>query len=792
MAGGVTVKNTNFGRRARGALASVLTAGLLVAGLSGASAGVAAEVSASPPPLLQRDENVVTADPIPTVQIDDGYVWAQTTIGTTVYAVGKFDNAREPMAAPNTSLTARSNVLAYDIVSGDLLPFAPEVNGVIKAVAASPDGSRIYIGGSFNRVNGEDRWNFAALDAATGELIPQFAPAVGGTGIYAIATAGSTIYLGGLFTQANGVARNNLAALDDAHGALLTWAPQANRQVDALVMDPAGSKVVVGGRFSTVDGSALRGVAAVNKATGAVDTDWGISKVVQNSGSNSNSGIFALAADENAVYGTGWSWSRGGNLEGTFAAEPDTGAVRWIADCHGDHYGVYSTGKVVYTTSHMHSCDTMGLQPQQNPVVYKYAEAYTADARGTLAANTYSGYTNWEGNPAPSAYQWSPDWSVGNQTGLGQAGLSITGAGDMISIGGEFAAVNGGQFEGLVRFSTNPPAGAKSGPRLSGESWTPTVGNASVPGKTTVSIQTNWDRDDLTLTYELYREGTVEPVATTTADGTWWNQSTITLEDTSATPGESPSYTVVARDADGNIATSASVRPISAGGTASAYTRTVLSDGPSLYYPLGDISKDWAGSNDPVNGWGATASSSGIKGSETGSTSLNGFTSARVSSNNRVAVSEEFSTEVWFKTTTSTGGLLIGSGSAKSGSSPTLDRALYMTNSGVVNFGVAVGRARQSIGAGRSLNDGNWHQAVGSLSAEGMKLYIDGELVAADAGVTKAQAGLMYWRLGGDRLTGWPSAPFSNYFRGSLDEVAVYPYALSEDQVRSHFQVGAG
>ncbi|MEV8250618.1 LamG-like jellyroll fold domain-containing protein [Microbacterium sp. NPDC076768] len=786
------MKNTNFGRRARGALASALTAGLLVAGLSGASAGAAAEVSASPPPLLQRDENVVTADPIPTVQIDDGYVWAQTTIGTTVYAVGKFDNAREPMAAPNTSLTARSNVLAYDIVSGDLLPFAPEVNGVIKAVAASPDGSRIYIGGSFNRVNGEDRWNFAALDAATGELIPQFAPAVGGTGIYAIATAGSTIYLGGLFTQANGAARNNLAALDDAHGALQTWAPQANRQVDALVMDPAGSKVVVGGRFSTVDGSALRGVAAVNKATGAVDTDWGISKVVQNSGNNSNSGIFALAADENAVYGTGWSWSRGGNLEGTFAAEPDTGAVRWIADCHGDHYGVYSTGKVVYTTSHMHSCDTMGLQPQQNPVVYKYAEAYTADARGTLAANTYSGYTNWEGNPAPSAYQWSPDWSVGNQTGLGQAGLSITGAGDMISIGGEFAAVNGGQFEGLVRFSTNPPAGAKSGPRLSGESWTPTVGNASVPGKTTVSIQTNWDRDDLTLTYELYREGTVEPVAITTADGTWWNQSTITLEDTSATPGESPSYTVVARDADGNIATSASVRAISAGGTASAYTRTVLGDGPSLYYPLGDISKDWAGSNDPVNGWGATASSSGIKGSETGSTSLNGFTSARVSSNNRVAVSEEFSTEVWFKTTASTGGLLIGSGSAKSGSSPTLDRALYMTNSGVVNFGVAVGRARQTVGSGRSLNDGNWHQAVGSLSAEGMKLYIDGELVAADAGVTKAQAGLMYWRLGGDRLTGWPSAPFSNYFRGSLDEVAVYPYALSEDQVRSHFQVGAG
>lgn len=366
--------NTSFGRRARGVVASALTAGLLIAGLSGvgATAAGAAEVPPSMPPQLQRDDNVVTSDPIPTVQIDNGYVWAQTTIGTTVYAVGKFDNAREPKAAPGTSLTARSNVLAYDIVTGALSSFAPKVNGVIKAVAASPDGSRIYIGGSFNSVNGKDRWNFAALDAKTGELVPQFAPSIGGSGVYAITTDGSNIYLGGLFTQANGVARKNLAAFDAGNGALLSWAPLADRQVDALVMDPAGAKVIVGGRFSTLNGSSLRGSAAVDKSTGAADTDWGISKVVKNSGSSSNSGIFALATDANTVYGTGWSWSGGGNLEGTFAAEAGSGAVRWIADCHGDHYGVYSTGKVVYTTSHMHSCNTMGLQPQKSPAVYQY------------------------------------------------------------------------------------------------------------------------------------------------------------------------------------------------------------------------------------------------------------------------------------------------------------------------------------------------------------------------------------------------------------------------------------
>lgn len=786
--------NTSFGRRARGVVASALTAGLLIAGLSGvgASAASAAEVPPSMPPQLQRDENVVTSDPIPTVQIDNGYVWAQTTIGTTVYAVGKFDNAREPKAAPGTSLTARSNVLAYDIVTGALSSFAPKVNGVIKAVAASPDGSRIYIGGSFNSVNGKDRWNFAALDAKTGELVPQFAPSIGGSGVYAITTDGSNIYLGGLFTQANGVARKNLAAFDAGNGALLSWAPLADRQVDALVMDPAGAKVIVGGRFSTLNGSSLRGSAAVDKSTGAADTDWGISKVVKNSGSSSNSGIFALATDANTVYGTGWSWSGGGNLEGTFAAEAGSGAVRWIADCHGDHYGVYSTGKVVYTTSHMHSCNTMGLQPQKSPAVYQYAEAYTTDARGTLSANTYSGYASWAGTPAPSPYQWAPDWSVGTTTGLGQAGLSITGSGDMISIGGEFRSVNGGQFEGLVRFSTNPPAGAKDGPRVADANWKPTAGTSPVPGRARVSIQTNWDRDDLTLTYELYRAGTAEPVASTTADGTWWKRATVTLDDPSATPGATQSYTVVAKDADGNTATSASVSAKATAGTVSAYTTKVLADGPSLYYPMGNVSKDWAGSNNPVNGSGATVSSSGIENGGTGSTTVNGTTNGRVSSDAKAAASKDFSSEIWFKTTTTTGGMLIGSGSAKTGSSATIDRHLYMTNSGTLTFGVSAGQTRATVSGDKALNDGAWHHAVVSQSADGMKLYVDGELVASDPAVTNAKTDPAYVRIGGDLLTGWPSAPSSNYFKGSLDEAAVYSFALNSDQVRSHFQVGKG
>ncbi|MFB8188890.1 RICIN domain-containing protein, partial [Microbacterium sp. NPDC055988] len=553
-------------KRARKTAIGAVVGVLVVSGLVsfGGGAAVAADEPASPPPLLQRDENVVTSDPIPTVQIDNGYVWAQTTIGSTVYAVGKFDNAREPKAAPGTALTARSNVLAYDIQTGALLPFAPKVNGVIKAVAASPDGKRIYIGGSFNSVNGKDRWNIAALDAATGELAPGFIPSIGGSGVYALTTSGSSVYAGGLFTQGNGTARKNLAAFDATNGALLPWAPQPDAQVDAMVMDPVGKDTIIGGRFSQISGNTeLRGIGAVDKTTGLVDAAWELPRTVKNGLTTGDtagkSGIFGLAADANGVYGTGWAYAgvETANLEGTFAAEAGTGKVRWISDCIGDHYGVYSTGKVVYTTSHTHACETNGLHPEQTPRTHRYSEAFTADARGTLGHQPNVNYKDWAGTPAPSAYAWTPDWAVGVTTGMGQAGLSITGTGDMISVGGEFRSVNNGQFEGLVRFSTAPPGGAKDKPRLAGEKWGATATRAADDARrVTVSIPANWDRDDLTLAYELYRSGTSTPVATTTADATWWKRPNLALVDTAAPTGPLPQYTVVARDSNGNTATS--------------------------------------------------------------------------------------------------------------------------------------------------------------------------------------------------------------------------------------------
>jgi hypothetical protein len=111
-----------------------------------------------------------------------------------------------------------------------------------------------------------------------------------------------------------------------------------------------------------------------------------------------------------------------------------------------------------------------------------------------------------------------------------------------------------------------------------------------------------------------------------------------------------------------------------------------------------------------------------------------------------------------------------------------------MTDSGRLSFGVYAGRT-ETVTSPRSYNDGNWHHVVATLGASGMVLYVDGAPVGANP-TTVAESYDGYWRVGGDSLNGWPTRPTSSYFRGTIDEVAVYDYALNAAQVAAHGPLG--
>lgn len=502
-------------------------------------------------PVVPRTRYSVTADPLPTVQIN-GIVWTQAIHGRTVYAGGKFSTARRPGAAPGTHQTRRQNLLAYDIRTGRLTKFNPGANAQIKTLVVSPDGSRLYVGGDFTRIAGHKRSRIAAFGTATGKLIKDFRPVINST-VTAITATRWTVYVGGSFGLADGRPRARLAAFRARDGALTRWAPSANAGVTSMLLTPDRSKIVVGGSFTRINQRRHRGVAAIRSRTGQA-VRWPVSRVLHDGGRTS--GTFSLSRDKDTIYGTAYDL-HGGNFEGAYAMHLN-GTVKWLADCHGDTYSTFSVHKIVYAAGHQHFCANIGGFPEHKPRVYKRLMAFTKRATGIVRRNTETRrYGNFQGNPSPSIIDYFPSFTTGNVSGAHQAVWSLVGNGSYLAAGGEFPTVGGVRQQGLVRFAISSIAPDKVGVSVRGGMTNPTAHGVAGQGAR-VSWKLNWDPDNMKLIYKITRRDmAVKPVHDVTVHivayrSTWWRRPMASYLDRSARPGHAYRYRVSVQDAAGN------------------------------------------------------------------------------------------------------------------------------------------------------------------------------------------------------------------------------------------------
>jgi len=222
----------------------------------------------------------------------------------------------------------------------------------------------------------------------------------------------------------------------------------------------------------------------------------------------------------------------------------------------------------------------------------------------------------------------------------------------------------------------------------------------------------------------------------------------------------------------------------SAAASFGGYSDSVLADSPQFYWRLGESSGTSAadaknGRTGQVTGtytWGR----SGAIARQSSETAL-GVDGGYVNQPTSLSSGTAFSVETWLKTTRSTGGGLV---SLITGTGP--ERSLYMGADGKVRFGRS---GTALVTSTTALNDGSWHHVVYTNAGSGSvraKLYVDGALVAQSAtGVTATTSG--NWRAGQAQWSGnWPGTP-DQYFRGDLDEVAVYGTTLTAQRVTAHY-----
>ena len=768
-----------------------------------ATALIAAAALATPPQALADSvpadpsdpltPATVTADALPTVQID-GVVWSQVVIGNTVYAGGSFATARPAGAAAGTQTATRKNILAYDIRTGELLnSFTPEFNAQVLTLAASPDGSRLYAGGDFTTLDGQSASRIAALDPVTGERIEEFDPQPSNS-VRSIVATNTTVYLGGSFFRIGEAWREQAAALRASDAALLSFRPVvAGGHVESMSLSPDGTKLALGGKFTQVNSTSdfANGLAVVSTETSG-KYPYPAASHVRNGGETGS--ITSIATDQDTFYASGYTFGRATTLEGVVAIKWADLETRWVEDCHGDTYSVHATGDLLYLAGHPHYCGNIGGFAQEPNWQYNRAMAFSKETAGTIDREIH-GYTNFEGLPHPRLQTWFPALSTGTYTGQSQGPWSVTGNDEYIVYGGEFQRVNYKNQQGLVRFAIRSLAPNDRGPLPSGEDFVPTL-SSTTAGEVRIRWQAVSDMDNETLAYKVIRDGANNaPIHTVQGESTFWMRQGMSFVDKDVEPGSTHSYRIFAVDPTGKEARSTTESITVAQDTvaSTAYEKVIKADKPKAYWPFGaadnSTALDAAGSEDlQLAGNAGVDSSSAIAGGNGRSLSLGGSGAQDMV---RWQRPQEFTTELWFKASPLQRGRLIGYGNGQNADSTDHDRLTYVNSLGRLSFGVTERGARRVITSSGIYNDNRWHHVVSSLGEDGMRLYVDGQQVASRASTKSALELDGFWRVGNDRVSGWSSVPTGG-FAGRVDEVAVYGKQLSPAAVENHYQAGIG
>jgi len=202
-------------RRLSGVTALALVTGTLAVGMSLAPAAEAAQPVPGHTGLVPQKPRTNT--PV----ISNGEIWDMAVIGNRVFVAGSFTSIANKVAP--TTTVSQAGLASYNLTTGLVdTSFRPTFGGGgVSAVEASPDGTKLFVAGSFNTVNGVAEQKVASLNLTTGAPVAGFSfGKTTNNQATALAASNSTLYVGGKFSRINGQLRTGLAAVNASTGAV--------------------------------------------------------------------------------------------------------------------------------------------------------------------------------------------------------------------------------------------------------------------------------------------------------------------------------------------------------------------------------------------------------------------------------------------------------------------------------------------------------------------------------------------------------------------------------------------
>ncbi len=302
-------------------------------------------------------------------------------------------------------------------MTGQLLGWNPGANSTVNALAASPDGRRIYVGGRFGRLAGHPRRNLGAVRAGSGHVLSFRANT--DRRVLALAATGSRLYVGGKISRIHGQSRSRLAALSTSGRVLRTWRPRVNGFVRTIALSRDRRSVFIGGDFTRVGRRKQHHLAKLDARRGRV----------RHLVNHPRYPVDQIVATKHDLY-------LAGNGAGGHAASYTTrGHFRWVKQTDGAVHSVALLGGVLYVGGQFaHICVGNTGHPTTGfdcPTVLTTRRHLAALSSGT-------------GSPLA--------WDPGTNSVDGVFAVKAVAGG--VRIGGDFTAVHGDDQEGYAAFGS--------------------------------------------------------------------------------------------------------------------------------------------------------------------------------------------------------------------------------------------------------------------------------------------------------------------------------------------------
>jgi hypothetical protein len=236
--------------------------------------------------------SALTTTPDATPWMANGYIKASVQYGDVLFVGGSFQRIGTSVA-PGPNLTpfvdGYTGLAAIDMSTGQAIPaFKPQLAATggqtLDVYALEIVGNRLYVGGQFSRVNGENHYNLAAIDinptTIRDTVVSSFNPTVGVPGaanehtfeVRTILAGNDGLYFGGAFSKVNGKGRQKTAKVDFNDGSLINGykTVAVNGIVHDMVFSADEQSIFLAGGFKQLgNGNPRYALGRVDAATGA-------------------------------------------------------------------------------------------------------------------------------------------------------------------------------------------------------------------------------------------------------------------------------------------------------------------------------------------------------------------------------------------------------------------------------------------------------------------------------------------------------------------------------------------